>query len=61
MCKAKTLAEKESIRKFSTFATKHSKLAFDLFAIFPLAMDEMKADPCPVCLCKFGHKELVME
>ncbi len=61
MYKARSQAEKEAIREFSTFATKHSKLAFDLFAIFPLDMDEMEADPCSVCLCEFGDKELVME
>jgi hypothetical protein len=61
MYKTKTQAEKEAIREFSTFATRHSKLAFDLFALHPVDMGEMKANPCSVCLCDFEHGELVME
>ena len=61
MYKTKSQAEREAIREFSTFATRHSKLAFDLFAIHPLDLDEMKADPCSVCLCAFEHDELIME
>jgi hypothetical protein len=53
--------EKDAIRQFSNFATGHSKLAFNLFAIHPLDLDEVKADPCSVCLCDFEHDELVME
>lgn len=56
-----TQVEKKTIRQFSEFATKHSKLAFDLFAIHPLDLTEMQADPCSVCLTSFGHDDLVME
>ncbi len=53
--------EKDAIRQFSKFATSHSKLAFNLFAIHPLDIEEVKPDPCSVCLCDFEHDELVME
>lgn len=54
-------SEKEAIQEFSNFATKHSKLAFDLFEIHPLDLSEIKPDPCSVCLCAFEHNEVVME
>jgi hypothetical protein len=57
----RTQSDKDAIRQFSDFATKHSKLAFDLFAIFPIDLHAMKADPCSVCLTEFGHSELIME
>lgn len=53
--------EKDAIKQFSQFATKHSKLAFDLFALHPIDVEELKADPCSVCLSDFERKEIVME
>lgn len=57
----KNQADKDAIRHFTDFATKHSKLAYNFFAIMPLDMTEIKADPCSVCLCDFEHDELAME
>ncbi|KAF7504967.1 hypothetical protein GJ744_001548 [Endocarpon pusillum] len=53
--------EKDTIKQFSRFATGHSKLAFNLFAIHPLDIEEVKPDPCSICLCDFEHDDLVME
>ena len=53
--------EKDAIKQFSEFATKHSKLAFNLFALHPLDIEELKADPCSVCLSDFEESEIVME
>lgn len=53
--------EKDAIKEFSNFATGHSKLAFDLFAIHPLDKDEHEADPCVVCLTDFEHDDMIME
>lgn len=54
-------ADKDAIREFSIFATTHSKLAYNLFAILPLDMTKLTANPCSVCLCDFEANELAME
>jgi hypothetical protein len=61
MYKTQNQAEKDAIKQFRQFATTHSKLAFNLLAIHPLDFDEMKADPCSICLCDFEHDQLIME
>jgi hypothetical protein len=53
--------EKDAIKDFSEFATKHSKLAFNLFALHPINLEELEADPCSVCLSNFEGEEIVLE
>ena len=53
--------EKDAIKQFSNFATRHSALAFNLFAVHPMDLEELRPDPCSVCLCDFEHDVMVME
>jgi hypothetical protein len=53
--------EKDAIKQFSQFATKHSKLEFNLLALHPVDIEEIKVDPCSVSLSDYEHQDIVME
>jgi hypothetical protein len=54
-------AVKNVIKDFSKFATTHSKLAFDLFALHPLDLNEFNPDACSVCLDEWERDDIAIE